>query len=208
MTQPCARPELLQRQDQVLERLFWAQASRGRAQAGGRRRGSGLHGGLGRHGRVPGMSAAGALYEFRKPRHQTSQRRASLFARRGQAPFQWRRLSPASRRRAVREGRLRAGDELEQAGLAVSRSPCARAGRRRRSRSGSLDALAPAAELARQCRVVAAEVAGLVLLVAELHVRDLDRHGRVVEHDGADRDAGSAPPSRSRGRSCRRRRRP
>ena len=41
----------------------------------------------------------------------------------------------------------------------------------------ALDALAPAAQLPRQRRVVAAEVARLVLLVGELHVRDFDRHG-------------------------------
>jgi hypothetical protein len=47
-----------------------------------------------------------------------------------------------------------------------------------RNLAGVLDALAPAAEVAR-----------LVLLVAEFHVWDLDGHGGIVQHDRQNRNA-------------------
>src|SRR5438309_3311383 len=90
-------------------------------------------------------------------------------------------------RTAMREARLLAGDELQQRRLPA-------VGRFARSREGAgdvlglLDALAPAAHRAPQVRVAPADVAGAVLVVRDDEVRDLDGHGRVVEHDGADRN--------------------
>src|SRR5215471_21719250 len=79
----------------------------------------------------------------------------------------------------MRERRLGAGDELEQTSAPFFGLP-PRALKGAGDLARVLDALAPATQFARQCRVIAAEIARLELLVAELHVREFDRHGGVV----------------------------
>src|SRR5260370_42121731 len=89
---------------------------------------------------------------------------------------------------AVREALLLAGDELEQGGAAVF-GLAAGAQDRVADLRRVIDALAPAAEVARNVRIIAAEVACPVALVRQRHRMGLDRHRRVVQDDRQDRDA-------------------
>src|SRR2546423_3761967 len=89
---------------------------------------------------------------------------------------------------AMGEARLLAGDELQQRRLAAL-GGLARAGEGAGDVLGPLDPLAPAAHGAPQIRVASANVTGAVLGVRDDEVRDLDGHGRVVEHDGEDGDS-------------------
>src|SRR6266849_591416 len=88
----------------------------------------------------------------------------------------------------MREGGLGAGDEFEQTGLAVFVLP-AGAQDRVADLPGIVDPLAPAAEILADIGVVAAEVAGAMLLMRGPHRVRLDRHRRIVEDDRRDRDA-------------------
>src|SRR3989442_7715143 len=90
-------------------------------------------------------------------------------------------------RAAIGEARLLARDELEQRRLAAL-GGLARSGESAGDVLGPLDPLAPAAHGAPQIRVAPADVAGAVLVVRDNEVRDLDGHGRVVEHDGENGD--------------------
>src|SRR5208282_2836860 len=89
---------------------------------------------------------------------------------------------------AVREALLLAGDEFEECGLPVLVLPTG-AQDRVADLGWVLDPLAPAAEIAADRRVIAAEVARSISLVRQRHRMGLDRHRRVVEHDRRDRDA-------------------
>src|SRR2546428_713202 len=90
-------------------------------------------------------------------------------------------------RAAIGEARLLARDELEQRRLAAL-GGLARSGESAGDVLGPLDALTPAAHGAPQIRVAPADVTGAVLVVRDDEVRDLDGHGRVVEHDGENGD--------------------
>src|SRR6266851_7775960 len=89
---------------------------------------------------------------------------------------------------AVGEGGLGAGDEFEEAGVAVF-VLLAGAQDRVADLAGVVDPLAPAAEVLADRGVVAAEVAGAVLFVRGLHRLRFDRHRRVVEDDRRNGDA-------------------
>src|SRR5712691_8221106 len=89
---------------------------------------------------------------------------------------------------AVGEFGLRAGDEFEEAGVAVL-VLLAGAQDRVADLAGIVDPLAPAAEILADSGVIAAEVAGPVLFVRGAHRVGLDRHRRVVEDDRRDRYA-------------------
>src|SRR5579883_1805220 len=89
---------------------------------------------------------------------------------------------------AMREGLLLAGDEFEQRRPALLGLP-AGAADRLADRGRVLDPLAPAAELARNRRVIAAQIARPVALMRQPHRLRLDRHRRIVEDDRADRNA-------------------
>src|SRR5215813_4255203 len=92
---------------------------------------------------------------------------------------------PLAQGAAMREPRLLAGDELEQRRLAALRGfPRAAEGGRDVLRP--LHALAPAAHGAPEVRVASTDVARAVLVVRHHEVRDLDGHGRVVEHHRED----------------------
>src|SRR5947208_13426809 len=78
---------------------------------------------------------------------------------------------------AVREFGLGAGDEFQEAGAALFVLP-AGAEDRVADLGRVVDPLAPAAEVAADIGVVAAEVAGAVLLVRGPHRARLDRHRR------------------------------
>src|SRR2546428_2071179 len=88
-------------------------------------------------------------------------------------------------RAAIGEARLLARDELEQRRRAAL-GGLARWGKGAGDVLGSLAPLAPAAHGAPQMGVAPADVTGAVLVVRHDEVRDLDGHGRVVEHDGED----------------------
>src|SRR2546421_1896578 len=95
--------------------------------------------------------------------------------------------SDLPQRAAMREACLLAGDELEQRRLPAL-GGLARAGEGVGDILGPLDPLAPAAHGAPQIRVASADITRAVLIVRDDEVRDLDGHGRVVEHDGENGD--------------------
>ena len=107
----------------------------------------------------------------------------------------------------VRERRLYTGNEFQQACLPVFRGPL-RPKNGVADIIGIFDTLAPAAEFAGDSRVISAEISRVVFLVAQLHVRDLDRHRRIVEHDRAHRNACSRSRLDIETESCREMSRP
>ena len=88
----------------------------------------------------------------------------------------------------MREALLLASDEFEQSGASVfglAAGPQNGVADLR----GVFDPLAPPAQIVRDIRVIAAEVARSIALVRQRHRMGFDRHRRVVEDDGQDRDA-------------------
>ena len=87
----------------------------------------------------------------------------------------------------MREALLLAGDEFEQGSAAILVLP-AGAQDRIADLAGVFDALAPPAKIAPDIGVVAPEIAGAIAIMRQLHRVGLDRHRRIIQHDGRDRN--------------------